>query len=44
VVGDADLAAIVSRAIGIADRKQVAVPAVQDFTSTPAEVGYGHGV
>ena len=44
VVGDADLAAIVSHAIGVADKKQVAVPAVQDFTSTPAEVGYGHGV
>jgi len=44
VVGDADLAAIVSHAIGIADRKQVAVPAVQDFSSTPAEFGYGHGV
>ena len=44
VVGDADLAAIVSRAIGIADRKEIVVPAVQDFTSTPAEVGYGHGV
>ena len=44
VVGDADLAAIVSHAIGIADRKQVAVPAVQDFSSTPAGFGYGHGV
>ena len=44
VVSDADLAAIVSHAIGIADRKQVAVPAVQDFSSTPAEFGYGHGV
>jgi 2-isopropylmalate synthase len=44
VVGDADLAAIVRLALGVADRKQVAVPAPQDFTSTPAEVGYGHGV
>ena len=44
VVGDADLAAIVSHVLGAADRKQVAVPAVQDFTSTPAELGYGHGV
>jgi 2-isopropylmalate synthase len=44
VVGDADLAAIVSHVLGAADRKQVAVPAAQDFTSTPAELGYGHGV
>jgi 2-isopropylmalate synthase len=44
VVGDADLAAIVTRVLGAADRKQVSVPAAQDFTSTPAEFGYGHGV
>jgi 2-isopropylmalate synthase len=44
VVGDADLTAIVGRALGVADRKQVAAPTLQDFSSTPAEVGYGHGV
>jgi 2-isopropylmalate synthase len=44
VVNDADLAAIVTRVMGATDRKQAAVPAAQDFGSTPAEVGYGHGV
>ena len=47
VVNDADLAAIVGRVTGAAakeDRKQQAVPPMQDFSSTPAEVGYGHGV
>ncbi|HEX9365786.1 MAG TPA: 2-isopropylmalate synthase [Vicinamibacterales bacterium] len=48
VVNDADLAAIVARVIGAGatdDRKPQAVPALQqDFTSTPAEIGYGHGV
>jgi 2-isopropylmalate synthase len=43
-VSDADLTAIVSRVIGVAERPQVLIPAVPDFTSTPAEVGYGHGV
>jgi 2-isopropylmalate synthase len=43
-VSDADLTVIVSRVIGVAERPQVLIPAVPDFTSTPAEVGYGHGV
>ena len=48
VVNDADLAAIVTRAIS-ADAKdepkpQAAPAQQQDFSSTPAEVGYGHGV
>ena len=43
-VSDADLTAIVGRVIGVAERPQVVIPAVPDFTSTPAEVGYGHGV
>jgi 2-isopropylmalate synthase len=44
VVNDADLTAIVGRVIDAGDRKQAAVPAAQDFSSTPAEIGYGHGV
>jgi 2-isopropylmalate synthase len=48
VVNDADLAAIVTRAISADakdERKPQAAPAQQqDFSSTPAEVGYGHGV
>jgi 2-isopropylmalate synthase len=46
VVSDADLAAIVARVIGVApERPSAAFTApVADFASTPAEVGYGHGV
>jgi 2-isopropylmalate synthase len=44
VVSDADLAAIVATATGVAERPQANIPAVSDFQSTPAEVGYGHGV
>jgi 2-isopropylmalate synthase len=44
VVNDADLTAIVGRVMGPQDRQSVIVPAPQDFTSTPAELGYGHGV
>jgi 2-isopropylmalate synthase len=47
VVNDADLAAIVARVIGGGskpDRQPGSTPAAQDFTTTPAEVGYGHGV
>jgi 2-isopropylmalate synthase len=47
VVNDADLAAIVDRVIGVSapgERQPVPVPSAQDFNSTPAEVGYGHGV
>ena len=44
-VGDADLAAIVIRVIGVAsDRPATPIAPVADFASTPAEVGYGHGV
>jgi 2-isopropylmalate synthase len=47
VVNDTDLTAIVSRVIGAntaPERAATAAPAPQDFNSTPAEVGYGHGV
>src|SRR5436190_4913654 len=47
VVSDADLAAIVARVTGAAaiERQQPSVaPAAADLQSTPAEVGYGHGV
>jgi len=52
VVNDSDLTAIVARvnaatgaAAGGNDRpKPSTAPASQDFTSTPAEIGYGHGV
>jgi 2-isopropylmalate synthase len=49
VVNDADLAAIVSRVIGgdgTRERQPAPAPGAgtQDFNSTPAEIGYGHGV
>jgi 2-isopropylmalate synthase len=45
VVNDTDLTAIVSRVIGAAqERPAASTSAPQDFNSTPAEVGYGHGV
>jgi hypothetical protein len=45
VVSDTDLSAIVARATGAASRQDsTAVAAVSDFTGTPAEFGYGHGV
>ncbi len=44
VVNDADLAAIVGRVLGGPERPAAAASASQDFNSTPAEVGYGHGV
>ena len=47
VVNDSDLAAIVARVNGAAaqkDRQAVPVQGAQDFNSTPAEIGYGHGV
>jgi 2-isopropylmalate synthase len=47
VVNDTDLTAIVTRVIGAnaaPERQPVTVPAAQDFNSTPAELGYGHGV
>jgi isopropylmalate/homocitrate/citramalate synthase len=48
VVNDSDLTAIVARVTGAAagketkDRPKAATP--PDFSSTPAEIGYGHGV
>ena len=44
VVSDADLTAIVSRCTAAAPRPDAAPSAPHDFTATPAEVGYGHGV
>ena len=45
IVTDADLVAIVSRVRGgEADRPVVLVSPVADFSTTPAESGYGHGV
>ena len=45
VVSDADLAGIVARTTGAAQRPQAAAPGVvADLTTTPHEVGYGHGV
>jgi 2-isopropylmalate synthase len=46
VVTDADLALIVARATGVAERPRPAspVPAFPDLHSTPGETGYGHGV
>ena len=49
VVTDADLAALVARVTGGASgsedgRPKAHAPAAADLHSTPAEVGYGHGV
>ena len=46
VVSDADLAAIVARVTGVASERPRSpmMPPVAEFASTPAEVGYGHGV
>ena len=46
VVSDADLAAIVARVTGtpIVERPRTQAPAAADLHSTPAEIGYGHGV
>jgi 2-isopropylmalate synthase len=43
IVTDADLSAIVQR-VRRTPSRQAAAPHVPDFDSTPAEVGYGHGV
>ena len=43
VVSDRDLSAIVARVTGVA-LPVSAPPAMPDFHTTPAEVGYGHGV
>jgi isopropylmalate/homocitrate/citramalate synthase len=44
VVTDADLASIVARARGRQQHSVFMVASAQDFASTPAESGYGHGV
>jgi hypothetical protein len=45
VVTDADLSSIVGRINGVpASRPASRAPRVLEFTSTPAETGYGHGV
>jgi 2-isopropylmalate synthase len=45
VVNDSDLAAIVARVSGAPAKKEpTPPPPSQDFSSTPAELGYGHGV
>jgi 2-isopropylmalate synthase len=45
VVSDADLTAIIARSTSAAARQDSAAgAAVPDFTATPAEIGYGHGV
>jgi len=44
VVNDSDLAAIVGRENGTPDRQPAPAQGSQDFTSTPAEIGYGRGV
>jgi 2-isopropylmalate synthase len=52
VVNDSDLTAIVARVTGAPapagketkDRPKAATPPASDFNSTPAEIGYGHGV
>ena len=45
VVSDGDLAAIVARVLGAGqERPKPFVAVTPDFASTPAEVGYGHGV
>ena len=44
VVNDSDLAAIVGRENGAPERQPAPAQGAQDFNSTPAEIGYGHGV
>jgi len=50
VVNDSDLAAIIAQLNAAPekaekkDRPAAAAPIAQDFSSTPAEIGYGHGV
>jgi 2-isopropylmalate synthase len=43
IVSDRDLAAIVARTLG-SPTTAVTVTVAQEFHTTPAEVGYGHGV
>ena len=44
IVNDADLVDIVSRMRGDESTRPATAPAAPDFSATPAEVGYGHGV
>ncbi len=44
IVSDRDLSRIIARLRGTTAMAVAGVPAPQDFTSTPAESGYGHGV
>jgi 2-isopropylmalate synthase len=44
IVTDADLVGIVARVRGEASRPVVLVSSMPDFSTTPAESGYGHGV
>ena len=44
IVSDADLTAIVAVVCGPTSLPQSTVVPVHDFSATPAEVGYGHGV
>jgi 2-isopropylmalate synthase len=44
IVNDNDLTAIVSRIRGEQGAKSGAAAQAPDFTATPAEIGYGHGV
>jgi hypothetical protein len=44
VVSDTDLVDVVGKLRGRRSAAPAASASVPDFTSTPAEVGYGHGV
>ena len=44
VVSDADLTTIVKLTLGGGESPKAGTPSATDFQSTPAEVGYGHGV
>jgi 2-isopropylmalate synthase len=44
VVNDNDLSAVVSKLRGNRPSSGQATGSMPDFTATPAEVGYGHGV
>jgi 2-isopropylmalate synthase len=44
IVNDSDLLVIVGRIRGEQAARPSAAPATPDFSTTPAEVGYGHGV
>jgi hypothetical protein len=43
-VDDSDLSAVVTKLRGRRSAGSTASTSVPDFTATPAEVGYGHGV